>query len=191
MYILEDSNQVPIISNKSDNQLKCNHMGPIECLSLDSGKVKVVICLKAAHAVLFCLKGPAARAHPKKEETDDTPEARTYLLKKAGYKRDGDTDDTPEARTYLMKKIAYKRDEVVGRGLFDPLKRAASAAGCDCETAYQQCRKQNGCNNYYRFLTERMIKRIWAGGFNPGAGSSNPCATCVSISIMTFKSLIF
>ena len=156
-------------------------MGPIECLSLDSGKVKVVICLKAAHAVLFCLKGPAARA----EEKDDTPEVRTYLMKKAGYKRDGNTDETPDARTYLMKKIAYKRDEVVGRGLFDPLKRAAPSAGCDCETAYQQCRKQNGCNNYYRFLTERMIKRIWAGGFNPGAGSSNPCSTCVSISIMT------
>ena len=68
---------------------------------------------------------------------------------------------------------------------------AKAPTGCDCETAYQQCRKQNGCNNYYRFLTERMIKRIWAGGFNPGAGSSNPCATCVSISIMTFKSLIF
>ena len=62
---------------------------------------------------------------------------------------------------------------------------AKAPTGCDCETAYQQCRKQNGCNNYYRFLTERMIKRIWAGGSNPGAGSSNPCATCVSISIMT------
>ena len=58
---------------------------------------------------------------------------------------------------------------------------AKAPTGCDCETAYQQCRKQNGCNNYYRFLTERMIKRIWAGGSNPGAGSSNPCATCVSI----------
>ena len=58
---------------------------------------------------------------------------------------------------------------------------AKAPTGCDCETAYQQCRQQNGCNYYYRFLTERMIKRIWAGGSNPGAGSSNPCATCVSI----------
>ena len=119
-----------------------------------------------------------------------------YLMKKAGYKRDEETDDTPDARMYLMKKAAapYKRfeetygntdNEVVGRGLFDPLKRAAPSAGCDCETAYQQCREQNGCNIYYRSLSEIMIKLTWAGGSNPGAGSSNPCATCVSISIMT------
>ena len=59
---------------------------------------------------------------------------------------------------------------------------AAEAAECECDTVYQQCRKQYSCDFYYQTMyVKRMIKRILPGGPSQGAGSDNPCADCVSI----------
>ena len=58
---------------------------------------------------------------------------------------------------------------------------ALGAAECECDTAFQQCRKQYGCDYYYQSLYVRMVARTLPGGPTQGAGSGNPCATCVSI----------
>ena len=58
---------------------------------------------------------------------------------------------------------------------------AVGAAECECDTLYQECRKKYGCDYYYQSLYVRMLARTLPGGPTQGAGSSNPCATCVSI----------
>ena len=57
----------------------------------------------------------------------------------------------------------------------------AEAAECDCDTVYQQCRKQYSCDYYYPTLYVRKVPRTLPGGPTQGAGSDNPCADCVSI----------
>ena len=58
----------------------------------------------------------------------------------------------------------------------------AEAAECQCDTVYQQCRKQYSCDYYYQTMYVRMfMKRILPGGPIQAAGSDNPCADCVSI----------
>ena len=57
----------------------------------------------------------------------------------------------------------------------------AEAAECNCDTVYQQCRKQYSCDYYYQTMYVRKVPRILPGGPTQGAGSSNPCADCVSM----------